>query len=172
MKRCLFFLISLVSGFALLLAQTHSHKPYQHNAKRTIKALSPQEVQGYLSGEGMGMALPAELNHFPGPRHVLDLSDSLNLTPQQHQLIKMIFDQMHEKAARLGKQIVDNEKQLESLFSGALPDSQQIHRLVIRNGRLKAELRWTHLRAHILTRQLLTEEQIRRYDYLRGYASD
>ena len=31
----------------------------------------------------MGLALAAELNGYPGPRHVLDLADQLGLTPEQ-----------------------------------------------------------------------------------------
>ena len=42
-----------------------------------VNALSPDEVQQYLAGAGMGYAKAAELNHFPGPMHVLELADKL-----------------------------------------------------------------------------------------------
>ena len=50
------------------------HSPYTGLEERDIKALSAEQVAGYLAGDGMGFALPAELNHYPGPKHVLDLS--------------------------------------------------------------------------------------------------
>jgi hypothetical protein len=53
-----------------------SEAPYAGHQERPIKALAPEEVAGLLGGEGMGYALAAELNHYPGPRHVLDLADS------------------------------------------------------------------------------------------------
>ncbi|MDP2956413.1 MAG: hypothetical protein Q8N53_08320 [Longimicrobiales bacterium] len=40
----------------------------------------------------MGMARPAELNGFPGPRHVLDLADLLALAPDQRSEVQGIFE--------------------------------------------------------------------------------
>jgi hypothetical protein len=37
-----------------------------------IRGIDPETIAGYLAGEGLGMALSAELNSYPGPRHVLD----------------------------------------------------------------------------------------------------
>jgi hypothetical protein len=54
--------------------------PYTGQEKREIKALSKKEIDGYISGDGMGFAKTAELNHYPGPRHVLDLADQLQLS--------------------------------------------------------------------------------------------
>ena len=55
-------------------------QPYAGLESRAIKALAPSEVEDLRQGNGMGMALPAELNGYPGPRHVLDLAEELNLT--------------------------------------------------------------------------------------------
>ena len=44
-----------------------------------IRGIDPQTIAGYLAGEGLGMALPAELNGYPGPRHVLDLRSELGV---------------------------------------------------------------------------------------------
>ena len=38
---------------------------------RPIKAMAPERVADLLAGRGATLALAAELNHFPGPRHVL-----------------------------------------------------------------------------------------------------
>jgi hypothetical protein len=63
-------------------AQAHDHTAgHAGKESREIKALSAEEMAGYLAGEGMGMALAAELNGWPGPRHVLDLAEPLGLDP-------------------------------------------------------------------------------------------
>src|SRR6185437_12544406 len=51
--------------------------PYAGEEAREIKALSTEERKSYLSGEGMGLARPAELNGYPGPSHVLALGADL-----------------------------------------------------------------------------------------------
>jgi hypothetical protein len=40
----------------------------------------------------MGLALAAELNGYPGPIHVLQLSDKLGLTPEQKARVQSLFD--------------------------------------------------------------------------------
>src|SRR4029079_2796548 len=50
----------------------HSHHqagPYAGQQARGVKALSDEEVSGYLAGAGMGFAKAAELNGYPGPMH-------------------------------------------------------------------------------------------------------
>jgi hypothetical protein len=37
----------------------------------TSAGLTDGQRAQYLNGEGMGFAKPAEMNHYPGPRHVL-----------------------------------------------------------------------------------------------------
>src|SRR5262249_20157560 len=44
---------------------------YAGRQTRAIKALSEEDIAPLLNGEGMGMAKAAELNGYPGPKHVL-----------------------------------------------------------------------------------------------------
>jgi hypothetical protein len=85
--------------------------------ERNIKALSPQQLEDYLEGRGMSMALPAELNGYPGPRHVLDLADELDLTADQLARTRRLFYDMRLQAIELGEQIVAREALLEGLFA-------------------------------------------------------
>ena len=57
---------------------------------RAIKALSDQQIADLRAGRGMGMALPAELNGYPGPAHVLELADKLELTPDQRASVQAL----------------------------------------------------------------------------------
>ena len=75
-------LLLLIIVPALADAQDHT-SPYAGQQARDIKALSPDEIQGYLTGQGMGLAKAAELNGYPGPLHVLELAAELKLTEEQ-----------------------------------------------------------------------------------------
>ena len=98
-----------------------------------LKGLSIEEVDQYLSGAGMGFAKAAELNHFPGPMHVLELGE------------------------RLGFETIDRPTLAEG---------------VRRASALQGEYRLSHLEIHRRMRALLTAEQVKRYDELRGYTSE
>src|SRR5690606_14585414 len=49
-----------------------STNPYAEFAKRRIASFSEEEAAGIVAGRGMGYALPAELNGYPGPMHILE----------------------------------------------------------------------------------------------------
>ena len=137
---------------------------------RQIRALSQEQVEGLLAGGGMGYALAAELNHYPGPLHTLELAPKLDLTAAQLEATRRIRADMRERARALGHELVTLEARLDRAFrSGRITDSQLIE-LTAEVGRVEAQLRATHLRAHLELRNVLTEEQVRRYDVLRGYA--
>jgi len=64
--------------FSAGFASANQLSPYVGQEQREIKSLSPDEVKDYLAGKGMGLAKAAELNHYPGPAHVLELASQLN----------------------------------------------------------------------------------------------
>jgi Spy/CpxP family protein refolding chaperone len=149
----------------LLLVQS----PYAGQEARAVKALSPEEIRAYLAGEGMGYGKVAELNHYPGPRHVLDHADALALTEPQLAEIRRVHQRMHDEAVRLGAEIVEREAALDALFRRGTIDEATLDRSATEIGRLQGRLRAAHLRAHLATRAALSAEQIQRYDRLRGY---
>jgi Spy/CpxP family protein refolding chaperone len=143
--------------------------PYAGEQQRAIKALSAQEVEGYLDGKGMGFAKAAELNHYPGPEHVLDAADRLNLTEQQRRRTEKLFGPMKAETQRLGRRLVEKERTLDSLFAAGRADAGAVSRLVRASGRLRSRIRAAHLRAHLPMKELLSPEQVQTYDRLRGY---
>jgi Spy/CpxP family protein refolding chaperone len=145
--------------------------PYAGQEQREIKALSAEEIQAYLSGSGMGLAKAAELNHYPGPRHVLDLADQLQLSAEQRRHTQALFEDMRTKAVRLGQQLIDREHHLQTLFATGTIAEAQVEALVADIATLHGQLRAVHLRAHVVQRSLLTPEQLHRYDVLRGYTT-
>lgn len=143
---------------------------YVGQEDRKIKSLSDREVQGYLYGEGMGLSKVAELNNFPGPKHVLELSDQLDLTEDQFARTEMLFEEMNKNATTLGQRYISAEKELNDVFEQADIDSAQVDSLILRIGMLHAKIRTTHVKAHLNMKKLLSEQQIERYQELRGYS--
>jgi hypothetical protein len=161
-------------GAGPLSAQhTHDHdghdSPYTKLEGREIKALSQEEVMGLMEGEGMGFALAAELNGIPGPLHVLELRGGLELTRDQVEGVRRIFQAMRERTAELGAQVVDLERTLDRRFRHRHVDGEAIRELTHRIALLKGEIRAIHLEAHLEVDPLLTQTQREAYLRLRGY---
>jgi hypothetical protein len=134
-------------------------------------ALTPEEIEQYRAGAGMGYAKAAELNHFPGPMHVLELAGPLGLSAEQRAATERLMQGHKEEARALGVKLVAAEQALEQLFrSGAVSDAQ-LAKAVGEAARLQGEYRLSHLETHRRMRALLNEEQVRRYHTLRGYGS-
>ena len=160
----------LIIGIALSVSADQT-SPYAGQETRVIKALSQSEIDGYLSGEGMGYALAAELNHYPGPRHVLDLSEQLALTSEQSAKTKKLFESMNKEAVSLGGELINREKELDRLFANVAIDNKRLESILTEIGMLQAKLRYVHLSAHLEQKDILTPHQIMLYDQLRGYQS-
>jgi len=118
-------------------------------------------------GEGGGMAMIAEMSGYPGPRHLLDIVDSLRMGPRQVQLIANLYDEIRASAAGLGNIIIMKEEELEDLFESGRADEPAVRKLASEIGRLRGDLRAIHLVAHLKSRELLTTEQLARYMALR-----
>jgi Spy/CpxP family protein refolding chaperone len=151
---------------SLLLPARMSHADQPVNK---FKSLSPDEIQGLLNGDGMGMARAAELNHYPGPRHVLDLASELQLSETQRNKAQEIYNRMHDQAVRLGRAIIDKEEEIHDAFKKDEADSNNLRTLAMEIARLRGELRLVHLLAHLEMKRFLTREQIEKYDELQGY---
>ncbi len=145
--------------------------PYVGQEQRQVKALSQAEVEGYLTGAGMGFAKAAELNHYPGPRHVLDLAQELALTADQAEQTQQLYASMRARAVALGRQLVAKEQALDRLFADGTIDEARMHGLLSEIATLRADLRHVHLSAHLKQKALLTRHQVMLYDTLRGYQS-
>ena len=145
--------------------------PYaaQPGAKDT--GLLREEVEGLTKGTGMALALPAEMNGYPGPRHILDAAAAghLPLTADQREAVQHLADRMSAEARAKGQEILQAEANLALRFRHAHIEEATLRDLVDRIGRLRAELRFIHLRTHLETKALLTTEQLGRYNTLRGY---
>src|ERR1051325_3486155 len=156
------FLLSCV-----MAAAAEQPSPYVGQQTREIKSLSAEEVRGYLAGEGMALARAAELNHYPGPRHVLDMADKLQLSERQRSRTEAIFNKMRAEAQALGKALVEKERLLDSQFASERISETELNGLIAEIAAIQGKLRATHLQAHLVERELLSSDQIELYDALR-----
>lgn len=160
-----------IAILSLLLAATPAlaQQPYAGQQAREVKSLSAEEVQQYLTGAGMGYAKPAELSSYPGPMHVLELADKLVLTPEQRARTQALMDAHKTEARAIGAKRIEAERALDALFAHAAMDQQALGRAVRAAAALEGEYRLSHLETHRRMRTLLTDEQVVRYNKLRGY---
>ncbi|MGX9574401.1 Spy/CpxP family protein refolding chaperone [Mesorhizobium sp. f-mel] len=143
---------------------------YSGMEKRRVKALSGEQMADLLAGRGMGLALAAELNSYPGPSHVLELRDALGVTDEQATRTKALLDRMKAETIPLGLRIIEKETELDRLFSERKIISAHLAELTKTIADVQGALRAAHLRYHLEMAELLTPEQIRRYSQLRGYS--
>lgn len=152
-------------------AAANSESPYAGQQGREIKALSPEDVQGYLSGQGMGLAKAAELNGYPGPAHVLALASELQLTPEQRRQTEQLFTDMQARTRTLGRTLIEEEHELDQQFASKTISDESLATLTKNIGELQARIRQAHLEAHLAQLAILTPSQSMKYNELRGYTS-
>lgn len=162
-----------VLACALTMVAAHAHAqnptPYAGEQSRAIKALSEKDADDLRSGRGMGLSKAAELNHRPGPRHVLDFADQLALSGAQRTEVQATFDRMDHDAKAIGTQIIDRERALDARFAQGDIERVDAERAIEEIAQLQGRLRFTHIDAHLRTARAMTPDQIAAYDRLRGY---
>ena len=158
------FLTALVfAGGGIGLAQ------HQHVAGGPISTLTAEQVEQLRAGDGMGLAKAAELNHYPGPKHALELATELGLSPAQAAQVTAIRERMLAEAVRLGAAVIEKETTLHMRFANRHVTDASMRAMTAEIGTLQGELRATHLAAHLEMIHVLSAEQVQRYDALRGY---
>ena len=146
--------------------------PYAGQETRPIKSLSEEDLAELRRGGGWGLARAAELNGMPGPAHLLQLKDRIPLSTDQVAAITTIFRNMRAAAIAEGKRLIAREETLEKAFRNANLNDRSLRELLSEIGQARTALRYVHLAAHLKTLPLLSDDQVARYNILRGYAGD
>jgi hypothetical protein len=164
---CVFFPVAAEDSVEAARAAAHAAEAAREGFG--IPALPEEQIAAYRDGREMWMASVAELNHYPDPRQVLEFAAKLGLSAEQQQAVTNLHDEIRPEAVRLGKQLVEQEQRLNRIFAWGQASGENIEPIVTDIGVLQARLRLTHLLAHIRTRELLTKDQVKRYDELQGH---
>jgi len=167
-------ILLIVAAALLSLGQTVHAQEHQHYAglqDRAVKALSDQQLADLRAGRGMGLALAAELNGYPGPVHVLELQGALDLTAEQSAKVRQLYEAMRAETIPLGERLIGQEAELERLFASRTVTPDSLASTTSDIGTTQAALRAAHLRYHMSTAAILQPGQMSRYAELRGYAA-
>ena len=166
------FVSALLFTPAVLLAQSPvvGTSPYSGQEARRIKVFSDEDLQALRTGAGWGLAKPAELNGLPGPTHLLELREAIPLSAQQVLALETLFADMNARAREQGARLIALETALDEGFAQGTVTPERLRGLLGQIATVRADLRFTHLSTHLETPPLLSQEQIARYNALRGYA--
>lgn len=169
MKLRAVFLLA-VMPFQAFAAGEHVHtSPYLGQEQRDIKSLSTQDIADLTEGRGWGFAKTAELNGVPGPSHVLEMKDALDLTAGQRAAIENVFKRMKAAAAGEGRTLINGEAGLEAALRKNAIDADTLMSRIRQIEASRGNLRYIHLEAHLQVAKILTAAQRVRYAALRGY---
>ena len=160
-------LVAAILATVPAIAQT----PYAGMQDRPIKTLSDKDVADLQASRGMGLALAAELNGYPGPAHVLELADKLDLTAEQRGKVQQLFDSMKAQAMPLGSRLIEQETELNRLFASRTITPESLKSETAAIALTQGTLRETHLKYHLSTVALLQPDQVKRYAEMRGYGA-
>lgn len=168
--------VLLGAGFAFAQSGHHGHgahgggsNPYAAFKDRQIKALSPEQEADLRQGRGMGLALAAEMNGYPGPMHVLQVADQIGLSVDQKSRIDALFARMKVEAISAGEQLISLERELDKEFVARSITAESLARLTKDIGVSHGLVRATHLRYHLETVAILSPDQVAKYNTARGY---
>jgi Spy/CpxP family protein refolding chaperone len=167
MKAVFGLATSVLIGSAALAG---SVQPYAGLETRPIKTLSDQQIADLNAGRGMGLALAAELNGYPGPKHVIELAEPLNLTQEQLTRVRGLFAAMTSETIAIGRKLISQETGLNEQFASRRISPESLDAATRDIGETQAALRAAHLRYHLSTAEILSPKQIKHYAQLRGYA--
>jgi len=97
------------------IAEDRLNSPYRDQLLTEIRGLTEKEISDLREARGMGLARAAELNGYPGPRHLLDAEreGQLHLTSDQLRTVTELFDAMARDARRVGERLLGQERDLE-----------------------------------------------------------
>ncbi len=164
--------LMLIATFAFSEAD-HSHKSkYAGEEKREIKSLSATDIEELQNGKGWGLAKAAELNGVPGPVHLLEMKEEIDLSAEQIRAIEDIYMKMKQEAVPLGRELIELERELNNHFANRTITNELLRQILQKIAQVHGQLRYVHLSTHLKTPDILKSEQITLYNKLRGCSSE
>ena len=164
MKR--YFLAGLL---LFILSATQAQTPVDSaNVKHSpLKTLTDVQYRALISGTDIyNMYAVALLNHYPDPEKVLKFKKELQLSPIQVNKLTPIVKELRRKKLEMGLIIIKNETVMDSLFRTNIINDGALVFYANRYGLYQGELRNAILQACLVTRKMLSRQQINKFDAL------
>ena len=124
-----------------------------------LGGVSAQEKEALLKGAGLGAGMIAMMNGYPGPKHVLEMGDELELTAAQRESIGTIYGKVKAESVKYGTELVEKDEELAALFASGSVSTDKVEKLSRDIGELQGRVRAEHLNAHVETFDALTPAQ-------------
>ncbi|MDB5013658.1 MAG: hypothetical protein JWQ25_1860 [Daejeonella sp.] len=175
MKQIL-FLTFFVAFFKVGFSQSDLKKSKTtEKSKKTIELPSDKKqaeaiVDSSKIAKAVEMVKVAEVNNYPDPCRVIEISNHLKLTPAQLSKLTTIKSSLEFKAKEMDGFINQQEKKLNDLFASGKAEEGSIIYYTNKLGLYEGELRNAYLQAHLKTRYVLTPAQLNKYNQLEGTA--
>lgn len=157
------------SGMTHAEEMEHAESAYAARLGNEVPGLRKDEISMLREGTGGGLAVPAEINGYAGPKHALELSGELGLNATQREATQLLFNDTNEKARRIGASILATYGLLDEAFRERTINESRLRGLSDQLANDYAELRVVHLSAHLAMVHILTPHQTALYGELRGY---
>jgi Spy/CpxP family protein refolding chaperone len=168
--------MAVVTGIALVPMSTWSQhsggghaggqagRPHGSGAGQLAAQRCETEFEQVIGqGRGFGMAFAADRHGYPGPMHVLELREQLQLSVEQTRQIEALMQAMFAESRPRSARLLEAEGRLSALFAGGRAEEAAVRAAVADVEQARREVRLVHLLTHLRTRDLLTGEQRRLY---------
>jgi len=158
-----------LTGAIVLLTATmagaqHAHDGAGPNQGHRIAQRCQTEFEQVIgSGRGFGLAFAADQQGYPGPMHVLELKQRLQLSAEQEAAMQRLMEAMFAQSRPASERLLVAERRLRAVFANGAADEAAVRAAVADIERARTEVRLVHLLTHLRTRDLLTDEQRRLY---------
>lgn len=133
-----------------------------------LGGVSEQEKEALLKGAGLGAGMIAMMNGYPGPKHVLELGDELELNAAQRESIGKTYGNVKAESVKLGTELVEKDEALTALFTSGSATTGEVEKLSRDIGELQGRVRAAHLNAHVETFDALTPAQREKLSSMQG----
>lgn len=137
-----------------------------------LQAMPRRQFNNLLEGRGMGQARIADMSGYPGPMHVLEMAEALEISAEQREQTEQIMQRMRSTAQQRGRELIETERKLEALFDGGPVQPSAVDAALLEIANLQARVRAAHLHAHIEQARVMSDEQIAKYTKLRAESRD
>lgn len=163
MPKLLFILAVLVIAISARAQSTDSAVV----KKSPLKTITDEEYTALLNGADLyHMSLAAELNHYPSPVKALKYKKEINLTAEQEAKLKPVVKELRRKILEMGLIVIRNERTLDSIFKYNRVDNGSLIYYANRYGLYQGELRNTILQSCLVTKGILTAQQVRKIELI------
>ena len=133
--------------------------------KSRLKTITDEEYAALLNGTDLyHMSLAYELNNYASPEKALKYKKEINLTTAQEAKLKPIVKELRRKILEMGLIVIRNERTLDSIFKYNRVDNGSLIYYANRYGLYQGELRNTILQACLVTKSILTQQQVHKIE--------